>query len=265
LSSILRALKKLEKEAGPAHQTFLGPGMAGASRQQEKKLVLKGLIIFAALLLIAAGVVFLAKKPSLSSSANLNSVSMKSASNDLSAKKADTALMQSGKVQAGQAEDVNVTPATTNHPFNESTLIDESTQSSEETGAMDIEDNETEAGKSRGPSAEEDRPAESESDSSASEAKQTEESTGERMISPSQQIPKTRYRSEEFSEIDESLGLELQAISWASDPKKSIAVINNRVCREKETVNGFTVQQIDDDDVIVSNGAIMGKLLLKIR
>jgi hypothetical protein len=42
-------------------------------------------------------------------------------------------------------------------------------------------------------------------------------------------------------------------------------VINGTLCRENESVKGYTIKQINPDDVIVSNGAVTGKLVLKIR
>ena len=48
--------------------------------------------------------------------------------------------------------------------------------------------------------------------------------------------------------------LKLQAIAWSEDAGKRIAVINGHVVREGETVEGFSVNQIRQEDVIVNDG-----------
>ena len=49
--------------------------------------------------------------------------------------------------------------------------------------------------------------------------------------------------------------LKLQAIAWSDDPAQRIAVINNHVVREGESVEGFSVTQIRPDDIIVNDGS----------
>lgn len=63
--------------------------------------------------------------------------------------------------------------------------------------------------------------------------------------------------------LSDSAGLTLQAISWSTDAAGRIAVINGQVCREGDQVDGYIVRQIDPDDVIVSNDATTGKLSFK--
>jgi hypothetical protein len=55
--------------------------------------------------------------------------------------------------------------------------------------------------------------------------------------------------------------LKLQAIAYANDPKKRIAVINNRVVHEGESIEGFLVSQIDREAVIVREGGENWKLV----
>ncbi len=48
--------------------------------------------------------------------------------------------------------------------------------------------------------------------------------------------------------------LKLQAIAWSSDAAQRMAVINNRIVREGESVEGFSINQIRQEDVIVNDG-----------
>ncbi len=69
----------------------------------------------------------------------------------------------------------------------------------------------------------------------------------------------------EIIEINDEAGLKLQAISWSANINKRIVVINGQICREGEHVNGYIVKQINPSDVIVSNESTSGKLSFKIR
>ena len=69
----------------------------------------------------------------------------------------------------------------------------------------------------------------------------------------------------EFPDLDPSVGLTLQAVSWSPDPSRRLAVINGRLCREGESVDGFAVVRINPDDVWLSDGRISGKLVFNIR
>ena len=69
----------------------------------------------------------------------------------------------------------------------------------------------------------------------------------------------------EIIEINDNAGLKLQAISWSTNANKRIVVINGQICREGERVNGYVVKQINQADVMVSNGSTSGKLSFKIR
>jgi len=69
----------------------------------------------------------------------------------------------------------------------------------------------------------------------------------------------------EIIEINDNVGLKLQAISWSPEAKKRMVVINGQICREGERVNGYVVKQINQADVMISNGSTSGKLFFKIR
>ena len=59
--------------------------------------------------------------------------------------------------------------------------------------------------------------------------------------------------------------LKLQAISWAQDPKKRIAVINGMIVREGDTVAGYSLSLIGKNDVIVKKGNKESKLVFKLK
>ena len=65
--------------------------------------------------------------------------------------------------------------------------------------------------------------------------------------------------------ILEDIGLEIQAISWDKTPSRRIAVINSRLCREGERINGFRILKINPDDIVVSNGRKTGTLLFRLN
>jgi hypothetical protein len=46
--------------------------------------------------------------------------------------------------------------------------------------------------------------------------------------------------------------LKIQAIAWAPDARERMAVINNRILREGESVEGFTILMIGEDQVLLS-------------
>jgi len=69
----------------------------------------------------------------------------------------------------------------------------------------------------------------------------------------------------EIMEINDNVGLKLQAISWSTDTNKRMVVINGKICRKGERVNGYIVKEINQADVLISNGSTSGKLSFKIR
>jgi hypothetical protein len=55
--------------------------------------------------------------------------------------------------------------------------------------------------------------------------------------------------------------LKLQAISWSENPDNRIAVINGSIMREGESIEGFRIVQIGQDDVVVRAGQNERKLV----
>lgn len=59
--------------------------------------------------------------------------------------------------------------------------------------------------------------------------------------------------------------LKLQAISWASAPGDRLAVINGNIMREGTTLEGYSIVQIDRDEVMVRKGSEQWKLVFNLR
>jgi len=59
--------------------------------------------------------------------------------------------------------------------------------------------------------------------------------------------------------------MKLQAITWSRDPRKRIAVINNRILRQGEAVYGYRIDRINQDDVVLSDAGEQWKLLFRIK
>jgi len=59
--------------------------------------------------------------------------------------------------------------------------------------------------------------------------------------------------------------MKLQAITWSKDPQKRIAVINNRIVRQGDAVSGYRIDVINQDDVVLSDAGEKWHLLFRIR
>lgn len=49
----------------------------------------------------------------------------------------------------------------------------------------------------------------------------------------------------------EGVGFKIQAISWSDIPEQSLAVINSQVLREGDGIDGYQIQRINPDDIIL--------------
>jgi hypothetical protein len=72
-------------------------------------------------------------------------------------------------------------------------------------------------------------------------------------------------RTEPPVAVIEDPAVELQAISWSANAAKRLAVINGKICREKDRVAGYMIQAINPGDVVVSKGSSTGKFVFEIR
>ena len=60
-------------------------------------------------------------------------------------------------------------------------------------------------------------------------------------------------------------GLELQAVSWAQNPKNRIAVINGSIVREGGSIEGYAVVRIDEDQVVVRKDLSQWRLVFDLN
>lgn len=94
-----------------------------------------------------------------------------------------------------------------------------------------------------------------------SSAETTMTVAGKALQKPAPQIP-TRPSSPVEAPRSEELipGLDLQAIVWSEDPQGSSAMINGRIVRLGEEVEGFTVDEIGRNYVSLKSGLRSGRL-----
>ena len=59
--------------------------------------------------------------------------------------------------------------------------------------------------------------------------------------------------------------MKLQAITWSKEPLKRVVVINNRILRQGEVVLGYRIDTINQDDVVLSDAGKKGKLVFRIK
>jgi hypothetical protein len=64
--------------------------------------------------------------------------------------------------------------------------------------------------------------------------------------------PPTR-KEKTYAKLNDSQ-IKLQALAWFNDAAKRIAVINGRIVREGESMDGYQINQIRQEDVVVSDG-----------
>jgi hypothetical protein len=91
--------------------------------------------------------------------------------------------------------------------------------------------------------------------SQTADPKKPVQNRGRASVTPAPQKarPAVKQASRSYRRLDDSK-LKLQAIAWSDDASQRIAVINNHVVREGESVEGFSVNQIRQDDIIINDG-----------
>jgi Type II secretion system protein B len=87
----------------------------------------------------------------------------------------------------------------------------------------------------------------------------------DRPARPPQAAPAaTRSAEDALSRLDESK-LRVMAIAWSGDPLKRLAVVNGHIVKEGESVEGYNINQIRKDDVIVNDGARSWRVELNLK
>jgi hypothetical protein len=73
-------------------------------------------------------------------------------------------------------------------------------------------------------------------------------------------------KSEESGiKIVQDTGLKLMAIAWSAIPADRIAVINGRIVREGETIEGVFISRINENEVILQKGDELVKLIFRVQ
>ena len=69
---------------------------------------------------------------------------------------------------------------------------------------------------------------------------------------PATAAPKSR-KTKTYAKLNDSK-IKLQALAWSSDAARRMVVINGRIVREGESMDGYQINQIRQEDVVVSDG-----------
>ncbi len=59
--------------------------------------------------------------------------------------------------------------------------------------------------------------------------------------------------------------MKLQAITWSKEPQKRLVILNNQILRQGETVSGYRIDRINQDDVVLSKGGGKWQLMFRIK
>ena len=59
--------------------------------------------------------------------------------------------------------------------------------------------------------------------------------------------------------------MKLQALTWSREPHKRIAVVNNRILHEGESVSGYLLITINQDDVVFDREGKTWKLSFRTK
>ena len=93
----------------------------------------------------------------------------------------------------------------------------------------------------------------------------TAKSSDQRKTRPPAIAPAKKSRAVRSYQRLENSKLKLQAIAWSNAAAQRIAVINDRIVREGESVEGFSINQIRQEDVIVNDGTQSWQLEFRLR
>ena len=76
---------------------------------------------------------------------------------------------------------------------------------------------------------------------------------------PRTAVPGNRSEKMTYTRLNDS-NIKLQALAWSEDAAKRMAVINGRIVREGESMDGYQINQIRQEDVVVSDGSQLWSL-----
>lgn len=78
------------------------------------------------------------------------------------------------------------------------------------------------------------------------------------------QVPQMNKKPAKLDRLDDS-NMQLQAIAWSDDVARRMVVINGRIVREGESIEGFSVTEIRPEDVVVNDGNKSWSLEFRLR
>jgi hypothetical protein len=291
VSAILKALKKLEQETAANAGAPL-PGDAGnQSRKQTKSIIIPGLIVLILCILTGVGISIFARKSSAPESTTAflkdkKPVSPVSIPADMipQSRAAETDT-QKQKKPAVAAPEFKFATADVVSAENQPKDLEKGLRESLEghtyqmmadrpaavhstdpflpiTPAPDAQpDIQPDAADGNRPPIEENAQTEA---SLQADTSISEESIPALADKPFAAKPVAR-KAEPLVALIEDSDMQLQAISWSVDADKRMAIINGKICREKDRVGAYVIQSINTGDVILSKGSVKGKLVFKIR
>jgi hypothetical protein len=257
LSSILKALKKIE-DAAPAGTP---PGQAAAfepqsvfrSRLREKKIAARGLIygaVAAGLVLAAVAVYrFLSLEAPPAGSPSPPAISDPAAG---AAKQIRGKIAPAAPAPSPAAKDTPAAPpvAAATDPGPQGSGTDSARPPNPQPIRQTPEVAKPMRTRSREPAA---APAREERPFAARREANPAESPAPTRPSPTRPAP-AKTAEDALDRLDESR-LRVMAIAWSPEPARRIAVINGRIIKEGESVDGFSVTGIRKGDVIVTDGS----------
>jgi type IV secretory pathway VirB10-like protein len=87
----------------------------------------------------------------------------------------------------------------------------------------------------------------------AAKAADQRRASRETVVDPLPSPPQPKAKTSKIYRSDPRI--ELQALVWSPEPAARFVIINNRLIKEGGSLEGITVRQIDQDDVLLSEGA----------
>ena len=247
MSSILKALKKLENEVPDKNDIRLGPHQFYAKKAIQKRVKSDFffnkyvLIIFTFIILIIGGGLVLTFKPRKKQPTTTSIAEIKPKSkavNRLEKKSRTPALQQKDTLSLKDKEKFELAGKAVKKPL----LSSHRFRKEEPELSVKIENEPTEL--IRVP---EEKPFFEQSLKKKPFANRNEKES-------EQKIDSHRFASIPIRQASESL-LKLQAIAWSGNPEKRIAVINGHIVREGESVERATVKHIGKNTVVFKKGS----------
>jgi len=243
LSAILRALKKLEKDASVDADMPSLPGKSRIGRMPDRSVRLSYGLVFTAFILAAGFAVFIKMHPSVFVSGSTERTSLPANER--------IAAVNGAEQPSPEAN----TPKTDFGKASNGSAPSASAEAHDDSAAPGVEKPETDGARDPG----------------KTEPLMAAPGPNEKKEAPEENVKADISGAKQASSgasvplFSEDIGLKIQAISWNESPSQRIVIINSRLCHEGDRISGYRVLEINPDDIVVSNGVKTGKLLFKIH